>query len=164
MQHAHIDNPQPPFHVADRRATRAHTIMLPADGGAESPTPAVAAIGGVLLAPLVLTCAIWIYQKRPTEASVVVGYLVVNCGLSLLNRWGLGMRGFRFPLSMTALHMAFGSVALTPLMALHSKYRAAHARALRSRWRAIVTIGLLNCLQVDVFIQDVLKGSLSPNR
>ena len=134
------------------------------DAGAESPTPALAAIGGVLLAPLLFTCAIWIYQKRPTEASVVIGYLVVNCGLSLLNRWGLGMRGFRFPLSMTALHMAFGSVALTPFMALHSRYRAGHARALRSRWRGIVTIGLLNCLQIGANNSALVLIELSLNQ
>ena len=64
-------------------------------------------------------------------SSVICAYLVLNCALNLLNRWALGLIGLRFPLVMTASHMIFGALALSPLMALSSKYNTRHEQVLQ---------------------------------
>ena len=80
--------------------------------------------------------------------ALVVAFLVLNSSLSLLNRWALGLHGFAFPLSLTAMHMLVGSAALSPLMLHHPRYRGHHAAALRTRWRGVALIGVLNGAQI----------------
>ena len=64
-------------------------------------------------------------------AFLIVAYLVLNSGLSMLNRWALGMYGLKFPIIMTTTHMIFGTWALTPLMLLNDEYALEHEATVR---------------------------------
>jgi hypothetical protein len=53
----------------------------------------------------------------------------------------LGIHGFKFPLLMTATHMAFGFIALAPLM-LRDDFMRLHRPTLEKQWKGIMCIGL----------------------
>ena len=43
-------------------------------------------------------------------------YLGLNSSLNLLNRYTLGMAGFKFPVSLTCMHLTFQICALAPIV------------------------------------------------
>ena len=81
-------------------------------------------------------------------AALVCAYLVLNTGLSLLNRWALGVLGLRFPILMTSTHMIFGAWALTPMMTLSDAYAVEHRGVLRGQWRGLAAVAVLNGVQI----------------
>ena len=81
-----------------------------------------------------------------------------------MNRWALGLHGLRFPLIMTASHMLFGCVALSPLMLLSPSYSAAHAPVLRHDWLDLAGIALLNGFQVAFNNASLTVMELSMNQ
>ena len=119
------------------------------------------------LAPLLFALAAWACTRYPAfvfSAFIVVSFFTLNSGLSLLNRWALGVHGFRFPLAMTALHMLFGSFALSPVMLLRSHYREAHERILTGNGRALALIGATNAVQIAANNASLALIELSLNQ
>jgi drug/metabolite transporter (DMT)-like permease len=92
-----------------------------------------------------------------------VAFLALNSGLSILNRWALGLHGFDFPLLLTATHMLFGTCALSPLMLLHEKYYAAHAEMFKL-WPSLALIGVLNGVQIAANNASLAYIELSLNQ
>ena len=132
------------------------------------PDPAITAslvLLGVTVAPLLVAYAIRaIPQPTLFAGLIVISFFLLNSGLSLLNRWALSQHGLSFPLTMTAMHMIFGSFALSPLMLLHPEYLARHEPLLRHEWRAIVAIGVLNGLQISANNGSLTAIELSLNQ
>lgn len=119
------------------------------------------------LAPLVFALVMLVHRHHPTtlfQAFIVVCFLSLNSALSLLNRWALGVHGFRFPLAMTALHMLFGSFALSPLMLLRPQYSDAHREIVGQHGRTLSLIGALNALQIAANNASLQSIELSLNQ
>ena len=60
--------------------------------------------------------------------------------------------------------MAFGSLALLPLMLLRAKYRDSHKATLRKDWRALLFIGCVNGPQIALNNASLVKIELSLNQ
>lgn len=60
--------------------------------------------------------------------------------------------------------MAFGSLALLPLMLCHESYRGKHANVIRRDWRALFFIGLVNGPQIALNNASLVKIELSLNQ
>ena len=103
-------------------------------------------------------------SERLFQIFIIIAFLSLNSGLSLLNRWALGVYGLRIPLSMTASHMAFGSSVLAPLMLLRDGYAERHEAELLNGWRAIVTISLMNAFQIGCNNASLMLMALSVNQ
>lgn len=95
---------------------------------------------------------------------LVVGYFVLNSALSLLNRYFLGHYGFRFPIMMTAAHMIFGAVALTPMMMMSDEQAALHVPVLASQWKGLLVVALLNGTQIALNNASLVHTALSMNQ
>ena len=76
--------------------------------------PALLTIVAVTLAPLCASVSIKALCEDTGEGTtsswvfaclLITAFLGLNSGLSILNRWALGVHGLRFPLIMTAMHM-----------------------------------------------------------
>lgn len=89
--------------------------------------PALLTIVSVTLAPLCASVSIKKLCREGTGGArsswlftclLITAFLGLNSGLSILNRWALGVHGLRFPLIMTSMHMVSTS-----------KKRMLHARA-----------------------------------
>jgi len=103
-------------------------------------------------------------RSAPFKVFVCFAYLALNTSLNMLNRWALGQYGFRFPMILTASHMAFGSLALLPVMLFGDKYRGAHGATLRKDWRALLFIGCVNGPQIALNNASLVKIELSLNQ
>ncbi|KAK9830332.1 hypothetical protein WJX72_011058 [[Myrmecia] bisecta] len=57
-----------------------------------------------------------------------------------MNRWVLGVYGFKYPILLTLCHLAFGFCVLAPIMALKS-YRTLHRPTWERQWRGFVAVG-----------------------
>jgi len=105
-----------------------------------------------------------IERSIPFRASVATAYLLLNTSLNMLNRWALGQYNFRFPILLTAAHMAFGSIVLCPVMMLKERYRGTHAANLRKDWKALVFIGAVNGPQIALNNASLVSIELSLNQ
>jgi len=54
-------------------------------------------------------------KRSVLDAGLIMAYLGLNSTLNLLNRWALGIYGFRFPVFMTICHMLFSAPPGAPL-------------------------------------------------
>jgi len=82
----------------------------------------------------------------------------------LLNRWALGLYGLRFPLVMTASHMIFGAMALSPLMLLNEQYASRHATVIQNDWKALSVIAVMNGFQIACNNASLTVMELSMNQ
>ena len=155
---------------------------IPVDGSA--PLPGVGAeetlrlglltLTAAHLAPVLIACALLMIRTtslggsqsatRIFQGALVLTFLCLNSGLSVLNRWALGVHGFSFPLALTSIHMLFGSCALSPFMLLKEQYAAYHGPILRENWRTLALIGALNGLQIACNNASLTKIELSLNQ
>ncbi|KAL6785713.1 hypothetical protein ACKKBF_B01345 [Auxenochlorella protothecoides x Auxenochlorella symbiontica] len=88
--------------------------------------------------------------------ALVTVYLGLNSSLNLLNKWALGIYGFRFPFLLTTAHMSFSFLVLAPF-ALRTPWEA-HRATLRRSWRGVVYIGAFMALNIalnNVSLQDI---------
>lgn len=105
------------------------------------------------------------FRSSMTFAAVLVLlYLGLNCGLSLLNRWALGLYGLKFPIIMTATHMIFGSFALAPMLVLSDAYTLEHVPTLRSSGWALALVAVLNGVQIACNNASLGEIELSMNQ
>lgn len=95
----------------------------------------------------------------PSFLLLISAYLSLNSSLNLMNKWALGVYGFRFPLLMTSTHMAFSFAILAPL-ALREGL-AAHLRTLQKQWKGVVYIGCFMALNIALNNASLLDVSLS---
>ena len=63
-----------------------------------------------------------------------------------------------------AAHMAFGCLALSPMMFLADKYKSSHMNNLRKEWRALLFIGCVNGPQIALNNASLVKIELSLNQ
>lgn len=61
-------------------------------------------------------------------------------------------------------HMAFGSIALLPMMVCGEKYRDNHKATLRKDWLALLFIGCVNGPQIALNNASLVKIELSLNQ
>jgi len=95
---------------------------------------------------------------------IIFAYLGLNSFLNLLNRWALGLYGLRFPLIMTACHMIFGSLALSPMMFTSDHYVSRHASVLASDWKGLVITAVMNGFQIACNNASLTVMELSMNQ
>ncbi|PSC73348.1 Drug Metabolite transporter superfamily [Micractinium conductrix] len=95
-------------------------------------------------------------------AFIVFVYLGLNSTLNLLNKWALGVHGFRFPMLLTSCHMAATFLALAPI-ALREPWES-HRRTVAHQWVGLCAIGA--CMSLNIVLNNVsLVGiSLSLNQ
>ena len=139
----------------------------PKDKGSLDRVPIVplAILLGATLAPLLLGCGVLGWRsENGFKALLVIFFLSLNSGLSLLNRWALGLFGLRFPLVMTAMHMIFGSFALSPLMLLSERYSSQHEAILQKDWKGIALVGAMNGVQIAMNNASLTMIELSMNQ
>jgi len=104
-------------------------------------------------------------SKELFFAVFIIGmYLILNCALNLLNRWALGLHGLRFPLVMTASHMIFGAMALSPLMILNEQYASRHGTVLQNDWKGLSIIAVMNGFQIACNNASLTVMELSMNQ
>ena len=103
-------------------------------------------------------------RSTPYRVTTAVLYLLLNTSLNMLNRWALGQYKFRFPMLLTASHMAFGSLALLPAMVMMEGYRGTHAANWRKDWKALLFIGAVNGPQIALNNASLVSIELSLNQ
>ena len=65
-------------------------------------------------------------------------YLGLNSSLNLLNRYTLGMAGFKFPVSLTCMHLTFQICALAPIVLLRNREgKETHRAVVKRLWRGL---------------------------
>ncbi|PSC74164.1 sugar phosphate phosphate translocator [Micractinium conductrix] len=89
-------------------------------------------------------------------------YLSLNSSLNLLNKWSLGVYGFRFPFLLTSCHMLFSFCVLAPV-AMRESWEN-HRRTLEKQWRGIVYIGAFMALNIALNNLSLLDISLTLNQ
>lgn len=97
------------------------------------------------------------------NAFVALLYIALNAALNFVNRWALGVHGFRFPLVLTSAHMLLNPVFLAPLMFM-AKYREQHSRLLAANWKGILAIAVLNAAQIALNNCSLVHIELSLNQ
>ena len=106
--------------------------------------------------------------KPPGAARVIltVGlYLGLNSSLNLLNRYTLGMAGFKFPVSLTCMHLMFQICALAPIVLLRSKEgREPHRDIVKRLWKGLFAIGTFMAVNISLNNASLLHLSLSYNQ
>lgn len=102
--------------------------------------------------------------SMPFKVFLCVAYLTLNTVLNLLNKWALDHFGFHFPMILTAAHMAFGFLALLPLMVLKSSYRRRHMQVISHEWRGLLFVGCMNGPQIAVNNASLVTIELSLNQ
>lgn len=65
---------------------------------------------------------------------------------------------------LPSAHMAFGSLALLPLMLVSSKYKGEHTANVTRNWRALCFIGLVNGPQIALNNASLVSIELSLNQ
>ena len=106
--------------------------------------------------------------KPPGSARVILTvflYLGLNSSLNLLNRYTLGMAGFKFPVSLTCMHLAFQICALAPIVLLRSREgKETHRAVVKRLWRGLFAIGTFMAVNISLNNASLLHLSLSYNR
>lgn len=93
---------------------------------------------------------------------LVALYLSLNSSLNLLNKWSLGVYGFRFPFLLTSCHMAFSFMVLAPL-AMREPWEV-HRATLQKQWKGVVYIGAFMALNIALNNISLLDISLTLNQ
>ena len=107
---------------------------------------------------------------KPPGASrlilIVTLYLGLNSSLNLLNRYTLGMAGFKFPVSLTCMHLAFQTCALAPIVLLKNREKDGdtHLATVARLWRGLFFIGAFMAGNVSLNNASLLHLSLSYNQ
>jgi hypothetical protein len=103
-------------------------------------------------------------SKAARAAVVLPCFFALNAALSLLNRWSLGVAGFRFPLLLTVAHATFTFCAMLPAVALRPGTWARYRGTLRHEWRGVAVVGV--CLSVNIALNNLslVHISLSLNQ
>lgn len=101
-------------------------------------------------------------MKAVGFALLVAAYLSLNSSLNLLNKWSLGVYGFRFPFLLTSCHMAFSFVVLAPV-ALRESWES-HRRTLEKQWKGVLYIGAFMALNIALNNISLLDISLTLNQ
>jgi len=106
--------------------------------------------------------------KPPGAARVIltVGlYLGLNSSLNLLNRYTLGMAGFKFPVSLTCMHLLFQICALAPIVLLRSNVgKESHRDVITRLWKGLLAIGTFMAINISLNNASLLHLSLSYNQ
>ena len=106
--------------------------------------------------------------KPPGSARVILTvflYLGLNSSLNLLNRYTLGMAGFKFPVSLTCMHLAFQICALAPIVLLRSREgKETHRAVVKRLWRGLFAIGTFMAVNISLNNASLLHLSLSYNQ
>ena len=106
--------------------------------------------------------------KPPGAARVILTvflYLGLNSSLNLLNRYTLGMAGFKFPVSLTCMHLMFQICVLSPIVLLRNREgKETHRTVVRRLWRGLFAIGTFMAVNISLNNASLLHLSLSYNQ
>lgn len=100
--------------------------------------------------------------KLTSFGLLVAAYISLNSSLNLLNKWSLGIYGFKFPFMLTACHMAFSFLALAPV-ALRTPWDV-HRRTLEKQWQGVVCIGAFMAFNIVLNNASLVGISLTLNQ
>ena len=100
---------------------------------------------------------------RVSTVLVLAAFLCLNVTLNLMNKWALSTYGFRFPILLTACHMAFSFIALLPVM-LSKTAKLKHIATLKKQWLGLLTAGILMAANVALNNLSLVGLSLSLNQ
>mmetsp|Transcript_7751 Transcript_7751/g.15824 ORF Transcript_7751/g.15824 Transcript_7751/m.15824 type:complete len:364 (-) Transcript_7751:643-1734(-) len=95
---------------------------------------------------------------------VVFLYLALNSFLNLLNKWALGVYGFKFPIVMTVMHMTFSFLFLLPIMLIHPSYAGQHQPLLKAQWKGVALIGSFMAINIALNNASLVTMTLSLNQ
>lgn len=98
------------------------------------------------------------------NGALVATFLTLNCTLNLLNRWALGIYGFKYPIVMTTCHMAFSVVVLAPYMLFTAERRQSHVDVLRKGWKGVACIGCFMAVNISFNNLSLVYITLSLNQ
>lgn len=114
----------------------------------------------MVAAPHIKSGEEWTLASLTQSSRLCVLYMFFNSALNLLNRVVLGKLGFAFPLTLTAVHMAFNTLLLAPFAFSGSTCWA----TLRKQWLALATIGMFNAAQIAFNNSSLLLMELPLNQ
>eukprot|EP00192_Tetraselmis_astigmatica_P005891 CAMPEP_0117695964 /NCGR_PEP_ID=MMETSP0804-20121206/28427_1 /TAXON_ID=1074897 /ORGANISM="Tetraselmis astigmatica, Strain CCMP880" /LENGTH=455 /DNA_ID=CAMNT_0005510085 /DNA_START=62 /DNA_END=1428 /DNA_ORIENTATION=+ len=97
------------------------------------------------------------------NGALIATFLTLNTSLNLLNRWALGIYGFKYPIVMTTCHMAFSILVLSPWM-LCTSVRKTHWEVLKKGWKGIVGIGCFMAVNISFNNLSLVYITLSLNQ
>lgn len=102
------------------------------------------------------------------KAVVVVSlFFLLNVGLSLLNRWALGVKGFSFPIFLTMFQALFLFTLILCSSAFIPKVRrmtGGSRRTMVKEWKGVVWVGIWTSLNVVLNNFSLVYISLSLNQ
>ncbi|CAK0783113.1 hypothetical protein CVIRNUC_006308 [Coccomyxa viridis] len=93
----------------------------------------------------------------------IAAFLVLNASLNMLNRWVLGVYGFKFPIFLTMAHLTIGFFVLSPIMTL-PYYSKQHAPTLKAQWKGIACVGSFKVANIVANNASLVLISLSLNQ
>lgn len=102
-------------------------------------------------------------QVRARTLLLISLYLSLNTALNLSVKHALGAYGFGFPVLLTASHMSFSFLALTPVM-LTSAHRNKHGETVRKQWKGLVVIGVLMAASIALNNTSLVSMTLTLNQ
>lgn len=103
-------------------------------------------------------------STRPLRlGAVICVYLLLNSTLNILNRWTLGVYGFRFPIFLTVCHMMFSSFVLAPVMALPTFWKL-HPQTLARQWKGLLYIGAFLAANISLNNFSLVHITLALNQ
>ena len=98
---------------------------------------------------------------------VVILFFLLNVGLSLLNRWALGVKGFSFPIFLTTFQALFMFTAILCSSLFIPKVRGmtgSSRRTMVKEWKGVVWVGIWTSLNVVLNNFSLVYISLSLNQ
>mmetsp|Transcript_27647 Transcript_27647/g.65652 ORF Transcript_27647/g.65652 Transcript_27647/m.65652 type:complete len:373 (-) Transcript_27647:81-1199(-) len=101
--------------------------------------------------------------KCLVNSALIATFLTLNSTLNMLNRWALGIYGFRYPLVMTVCHMAFSVLVLSPYM-LCTRVRGSHIETIKHGWKGIAGIGAFMAANISLNNLSLMYITLSLNQ
>eukprot|EP00242_Pyramimonas_sp_CCMP2087_P007992 CAMPEP_0198197898 /NCGR_PEP_ID=MMETSP1445-20131203/1469_1 /TAXON_ID=36898 /ORGANISM="Pyramimonas sp., Strain CCMP2087" /LENGTH=279 /DNA_ID=CAMNT_0043867317 /DNA_START=233 /DNA_END=1069 /DNA_ORIENTATION=+ len=90
-------------------------------------------------------------------------YLGLNSSLNLLNKWALGVYGFKFPIVMTVMHMTFSFLFLLPIMLFNTTI-SQHQAVLEKQWKGVALIGVFMAINIALNNASLVSMALSLNQ
>lgn len=95
---------------------------------------------------------------------VLPAFFTLNACLSMLNRWALGIKGFSFPLLLTASHALFGFLFMLPALIFIPGVWPTYRSVLQREWRGMVVVGCWVAVNIALNNLSLVYITLSLNQ
>jgi hypothetical protein len=97
------------------------------------------------------------------KALIILVYIALNKTINMLNKYIIGMYGFKFPLFLSGCHQLFCFVGLAPMMLL-AKYRSKHKASISQQWLGLIFISTFFALSLSLNNYSLITIPLSLNQ